>query len=373
MKKFLLFMPVFGNDGFKTFSQYFIKYFANKGYNLEIYTLFNSIPRNQNSGSLILRIRLFYQIFQKIYRRFKKSNFDVIIALGHRQAFIILVSRILLGYKFKVIVVVQDSTLYESTQFLKFIIKYGKWFKYYMTFHLADKVITATKGIEHELCRVYRLQESKCKHIYNCISVDYIVNKSTLDDSLTKDDIMRLMKVRGSINVVSIGRLTAQKNYANLVTAAAKVINKNRNVHFYIIGSGKQYNLLLRMVIAYKITSNVHFVGAKANPFVYLRWADIYVQSSIYEGFGYSMVEAMALGKPVVSTDCPYGPGEILGDGEFGLLVPMRDSRTLAKALLDLVRDKKLRKKLESKAFIRSKYFDCSKQLSKYKILLDSM
>ena len=88
------------------------------------------------------------------------------------------------------------------------------------------------------------------------------------------------------------------------------------------------------MIQALGLTENVDLPGFVSNPYAYMAQAQVFTLSSIYEGFGNVVAEALAAGTPVVSTDCPSGPAEILDQGKFGQLVPVKDSTALAHAIL---------------------------------------
>lgn len=132
--------------------------------------------------------------------------------------------------------------------------------------------------------------------------------------------------------IVTAGRLTAAKDYPLLLRAFAALLAR-RPVRLMIVGDGEVREALIRQIGALGIADQVAMVGFQKNPYPYLAAADLFVLSSAWEGFGNVLVEALAAGVPVVSTDCPHGPREILEGGRWGLLVPSGDEQELAKAM----------------------------------------
>jgi glycosyltransferase involved in cell wall biosynthesis len=108
------------------------------------------------------------------------------------------------------------------------------------------------------------------------------------------------------------------------------------------------------------ISDSVVFAGWQENPFAWMANADLFVLSSRFEGFGNAVIEAMACGLPVVSTDCPSGPSEILANGEAGILVPVADVHAMADAICAVLEDDKLREQLADKSQRRAPEFDIS-------------
>ena len=133
--------------------------------------------------------------------------------------------------------------------------------------------------------------------------------------------------------VIGAGRLTRQKDFATLLRALALVLQE-RPVRLLLLGDGPERGRLEALATELGIGAAVDFHGFVANPFPYIARSNLFALSSAWEGFGNVLVEAMALGVPVVSTDCPSGPREILHDGALGPLVPVADPAALAAAIL---------------------------------------
>ena len=133
--------------------------------------------------------------------------------------------------------------------------------------------------------------------------------------------------------LMAVGRLAPQKDFRNLLKAFARVRSR-RGVRLVILGEGPERARLESLAADLGIAADVKMPGAVPNPFAYMARASLFVLSSAWEGFGNVLVEALACGCPIVSTDCPRGPREILDGGAFGPLVPVGDDEALADGII---------------------------------------
>lgn len=133
--------------------------------------------------------------------------------------------------------------------------------------------------------------------------------------------------------ILGVGKLAPGKDYASLIRAFAKV-RKSMNCRLMILGRGKQEGDLRDLADSLGVGMDVDLPGFKINPYDYMAHAALFVHTSLLEGLGFVIIEALAVGTPVVATDCPSGPREILQDGKYGALVPVRDHERLAEAIL---------------------------------------
>ncbi len=134
--------------------------------------------------------------------------------------------------------------------------------------------------------------------------------------------------------ILSAGRLVAAKGHATLLRAFAEVV-KSHPARLVVLGEGPERRSLTSLARSLGIGQAVDFPGFHVNPFAYMARARVFVLASTYEGFPNVLVQAMACGTPVVSTDCPSGPSEILEGGKWGRLVPVKDSHSLAGAMVE--------------------------------------
>ncbi|MCS7194384.1 MAG: glycosyltransferase [Meiothermus sp.] len=132
--------------------------------------------------------------------------------------------------------------------------------------------------------------------------------------------------------LLGVGRLTRQKNFPNLIRAFAEV-RKRRPARLVILGEGEERASLEGLVRSLGLEGEVELPGFVQNPYAYMKRAGVFVLSSDWEGLPTVLIEALALGTPVVATDCPSGPREILQGGRWGRLVPVNNPAALAQAL----------------------------------------
>lgn len=134
--------------------------------------------------------------------------------------------------------------------------------------------------------------------------------------------------------ILTVGRLHKQKNQAMLIIAFAKLANDMDNLRLIILGEGEERENLLALATGLGVGEKIDIVPFRINPYPFYKNADLFALTSDWEGFGNVLVEAMACGTPVISTDCPGGPRTILNNGRFGTLVPVGDVDTLAGAIV---------------------------------------
>ncbi len=134
--------------------------------------------------------------------------------------------------------------------------------------------------------------------------------------------------------ILSVNRLHPQKDLSTLLRAFAEVM-KLEPSRLIILGQGPEENKLKKIADKLGIRNTIDFVGFQQNPFSWMDKADVFVLSSLFEGCPNTLIEAMACGTPVVSTDCQSGPREILKDGRLGRLVPVGNYKELASAILE--------------------------------------
>jgi glycosyltransferase involved in cell wall biosynthesis len=225
----------------------------------------------------------------------------------------------------------------------------------------ADTIIAVSEGIKLDLLEKFALPSKKIQVIYNPVDIKEIV-------ALSSEKVAHPFFDGGEPVIVSVGRLTKQKGYPYLINAFA-IAGRSLPCRLMIIGEGEDKDRLIEMVNALGIHRNVEFLGFQENPFKYMARSSLFVLSSLYEGFGNVIVEAMALGLPVISTDCPSGPAEIIDDKKNGILVPVQNEQVLAQSILEILTDSTLRENLGKGGKLKANDFALEIITNKYRRL----
>ena len=211
----------------------------------------------------------------------------------------------------------------------------------------ADKIVTVSKKIEVNLANFLKIPQNKLKTIYNPIEVDYIKQKA-------EEDLGKYEFLKKDPYLITVGRLTTQKGQWHLLRIFKYLKYKYKDLKLLILGEGelKDYlvelseNLGLKTYVWDKDklneTYDVYFLGFQKNPYKFIKYSKLFIFTSLWEGFPNVLIEALAVGKPIVSTDCKTGPREILAPNsdffietkepqleEFGILMPNFNKKLL--------------------------------------------
>jgi len=170
--------------------------------------------------------------------------------------------------------------------------------------------------------------------------------------------------------ITAVGRLTNQKDFTNLINAFALAAGSLDFIRLVIIGSGEQKELLQSLVGDFNLESKVEFLGFQSNPYKFMNASDLFVMSSKWEGPGHVLIEALATGCPVITTNCPIGPADSIQNGDFGELVEVGNSKALSESILYAFNNKSDMLLKVKKSEIFMKKFYTHNVVNEYKKLL---
>jgi glycosyltransferase involved in cell wall biosynthesis len=165
--------------------------------------------------------------------------------------------------------------------------------------------------------------------------------------------------------LLGVGRLVPQKDYTVLLRAFSR-IRKSRPIRLIVLGEGTERRRLERYAQRLGVRDDVDFPGFVKNPFPFMRRCTVYVLSSRFEGLPGALIQAMACGAPVVSTDCPSGPSEIIDSGSNGFLVPVGDDEKLAASIENLLDNPALRRSFSEAGRKAAAEFEVSPMIRHY-------
>ena len=226
-------------------------------------------------------------------------------------------------------------------------------------FHRADTIVAVSRGVADDLINKVKLPTSNIEAVYNPVVRPELY-------ALAKEPVHHpWLKNKSCPVLIAASKLKPQKDIPTLLQAFA-LVRKNRPVHLVVLGEGPEHESLRHLAQNLGVESDVDLVGFVQNPFAFFSRADVFVMSSAWEGLPTALIEAMACGCPVVSTDCPSGPAEILENGHYGKLVPIGDHRALATAIEDTLDSPPPRQRLLK----RAEYFSLQNSIDHYEALV---
>lgn len=336
---------------------------ANKGFKIDFIVGNTSNYKAEkwpdNIHLIDLNVSRFIYALPKLVRLFRGYNTDYVLsALKLVNVLTICAAKIALLEA--EIVISEHSTISEKILNAENIKgKYIIPFLMKVTYPWATKIVSVSKGVADDLAQTIRINRQNIDVIYNPVIEDQMFDMA--------NEPISHRWFEGDIPVImGIGRLIKVKNFSLLIKAFTKV-RKNRKCKLIILGEGEKRPQLKKLVKNLNMESEVALPGFYDNPYAYLSRADLFVLSSNVEGLPTVLIEALAFEIPVVSTDCPSGPEEILENGKWGTIVPRNNVEAMAKAM-----DKGLNSK-PTNSKERAMHFTVERAVQKYSKLISKL
>lgn len=289
------------------------------------------------------RLRSAIMPFAKLIR---KEQADIVFSTIPNYSIMAILARLLSFSKAKSIVR-EAAYLNEGTSQVKLRF-YG------FVYRFARRVISLSEGVKDNLIQRYKVPAHKIDVIYNPIDMPHIEQAAHQTDMPEAHRALFQKEVK---TIVTAGRLVKEKDHQTLLTAFS-LVQKRLPSQLIILGDGPLEATLKAQAHDLNISEHVHFIGFQDNPYMYFKQADLFALSSRTEGFGHVLVEALAVGTPVVSTACEPGATEVLADGEYGLLCRVGDAKHMAeKMYYTLTRTAEQKKPIQQRGYKRANMF----------------
>jgi glycosyltransferase involved in cell wall biosynthesis len=222
----------------------------------------------------------------------------------------------------------------------------------------ADRVVAISDGVGDALSQRFHIDRTRVRTIHNAVDVAVVQARA----AETVRDLPNMPFI------VAAGRLVHQKGFDVLIRAFAGKL-AGREVALVILGEGPERGALQQLTDRLGLEKRVQLMGFRSNPWSYFARAAAFVCSSRWEGFGNVIIEAMACGTPIISTDCDFGPREIVRHGDSGLLVPAGNVEALGDAMRSVVEDRLRAARLADGARQRADTFDVARLVDAYERL----
>lgn len=259
-------------------------------------------------------------------RYLKQHKPDILLSnLGHNN--IVAVWATMLAQSGTRLITTQHNTLSAESR------SHGTWrfrilpFLTRIFLRRADAIVAVSNGVADDLAYTAALSRKRIQVIYNpIITEDFQLRmQETPEHPWLTEKVLPVL--------LGVGRLSKQKDFYTLISAFAIVIPQ-KPCRLIIAGEGQLLEALRVHAASLGVEQHISFTGFVPNVIPLIRHADLLVMSSRHEGFGNVLVESMACGTPIVSTNCPHGPAEILENGRYGELVPVGNASAMAEAII---------------------------------------
>jgi glycosyltransferase involved in cell wall biosynthesis len=230
-------------------------------------------------------------------------------------------------------------------------------------FKYPEKIIVNSEKFKREFIKHFSINP---KMIYNPVNKSEILIKSKMKIN------NNFFSKKKCLKIINVARFTDQKDHITLLKAF-NIINKIIPSKLLLIGYGSNKFKILDYIKKNKINENVKLIDYTFNPYKYIAKSNLFVLTSLYEGLPNVLLESMVLKKYVISSNCPTGPSEILDNGRYGGLFPVKNYKNLSEKILDFANNKKKYNKKVLDAYKSLKRFDEEKNCQLYLIEVKKM
>lgn len=282
---------------------------------------------NKNIEILFLNKRKAIFSFNSIIKKLNEIKPETVITTITNLNILLCLSKFFIKYNFKLLIREANILSLNSKKdyyYLKLILVR-------FLYKFSDKIICISKAVQNDLVYNYGIKINQTIVIYNPIDLKFIEEKINDNNQINKVNKFLSNKLISNKKIIlSVGKLSPQKGF-DLLIESMKYI-KNNNYVLFIIGNGKK-SLYNKLISNYKLYNRVFIIDSDTNPYVLMKYSSVYICSSRYEGFGNTILEALSLGLPIISTPCHNGTNEIIEDNKYCEVLPNFHPKTMAKAI----------------------------------------
>ncbi|SFC74146.1 glycosyltransferase [Butyrivibrio sp. YAB3001] len=334
------------------------------------------IKHSENRSSVLYQMKVFFVRLSKLKQIKKQNNYYAVIGFSDSANVANLLSRVA-GEKTILSVHINISKAQNEGRY-KYIV--GPLIK--IMYNRADGVVAVSEGIKNDLVRNYGVRKELLYVAPNGCDKRLISKMASEELEISEAEWFD-----GSKIIVTMGRLTKQKGQWHLVRALADVIKNGYNCKLLVLGQGELEEYLKKIITEFGMDQSIILCGFCSNPFKIMSKSDIFVTSSLWEGYPNNIVEAMSCGLPCISSDFDSGAREIIApetdigykntdeieQGQYGILVPVcdgklymneeltREESLLSNAIKELLTNDALRENYKNKASERAEQLDITK------------
>lgn len=371
MKKILFFIPTLSGGGAEKVLVNLVNNLNREKYEVTVLTLFDTGINKKYLAKHIHYKFIFKRLFRGntvIFRLFSpeflarkfigQERYDIAISFLESPAT-------------RIIAALDDDTkkiqwihneYSDENEFLKCYSSKKEFIKLQNNFDRVIYVAETVKSGFHNLFPELKLSE---EILYNPIDTDSI-------RKLSEEKSLYIKKSPIGFHIVSVGRLHPQKGHSRLLDVMSKVINMYPQVTLEILGEGELRGELEQKIKALGLQDNIKLIGYHENPYARVKSADLFICSSLHEGFSTAVTEALIVNTPVLTTDCS-GMKELLGkNNEYGMIVENSESG-LYEGLMNLLKNPEKLEKYKHMAQLKSDSFDLNYRMEKIEQMLDSL
>lgn len=352
--------PSFNGGGAERIAVNLANYYSSKGHYVFLIVLNGVGPYREQVSSMVhvdvLGVSRARYVFFKLRRILKKMNFDVVLSVL-RDVNIFVGFAIFWGKNYRLIY--REATTMDAIVQRPYL-----WRVIYKTlmrvaYARANRIICNSNDTQNDLLINKIVSKAKSTVVENPVLPENYLKLA--DEPINHPWLGK----KGFKVLLNVGRLHKHKNQEMLIRSFAEARKKIDSLRLIILGEGTEKENLMNVASQLGVASDMQILGFKRNPYPFYRNADLFVLTSRWEGFGNVLVEAMACGVPVISTNCPGGPKMILAEGKYGLLVPLDDINELSRVIVNKLNEPQDFGNLES-ARLRAQEFSIQSVAEKY-------